>query len=230
MTLPHLRAVMNRIAAALGESHLSVTQVGRNTRDPFLVLMSCLLSLRTRDETTAEASKRLFALGRSPGELAAVPTRILEQAIFPVGFYRTKAKRIREICALLLRRHGGCVPEEMEALLQLPGVGRKTANIVLVYGFGKPGIPVDTHCHRIPNRIGWVHTRTPEETEQVLRRALPRRYWLAFNDLLVRFGKQTCRPVSPRCGDCPVLPFCDRKGLPPLGAKPRRKGKRRPPE
>jgi endonuclease-3 len=177
------------------------------------VLISCILSLRTRDETTAGASRRLFAIARTPRPMSRLPVRTIEKTIYPVGFYRTKARRIIEICRILLDEHGGRVPEEMDALLALPGVGRKTANIVLVYGFNLPALPIDIQCHRIPNRIGWIRTRAPEQTEQVLRKELPKRYWLAFNDVFVQFGQNVCKPIGPRCGTCPIEKYCDKVGV-----------------
>ncbi len=145
--------------------------------------------------------------------MAALPVEAVEHAIYPVGFYRTKAVRIREICRTLLDRYGGRVPDELDELLTLSGVGRKTANLVVTLGFGKPGICVDTHVHRICNRWGYVRTRNPEETEFALRARLPREYWLVINDLLVTFGQNQCLPVSPRCSTCPLAHLCDRVGV-----------------
>jgi len=189
-----------------------VTEVSR-TRDPFRVLISCLLSLRTKDETTREASRCLFALGVTPAELVKIKTRAIEQTIYPVGFYKTKAKTIHKISGTLIREYGGKVPDEIDELLKLKGVGRKTANLVVTLGFGKPGICVDTHVHRISNRLGYVRTRTPAETEQRLREKLPAEYWMTFNDLLVTFGQNICRPISPFCGQCPVFRHCRRIGV-----------------
>jgi endonuclease-3 len=204
---------MNRIPACIGAEEAALTEVGSRTRDPFQVLVSCLLSLRTRDETTAAASRRLFRRAKTPRTLLGLSPVEIEEAIFPVGFYKTKARRILEICDRLLKEHGGRVPEDMEALRALPGVGPKTANIVWVYGFRRPGLPIDTHCHRIPNRLGWVRTKTPEETERVLRRELPKKYWMVFNDYFVRFGQTICKPVGPRCHACGIEPFCRKEGV-----------------
>lgn len=187
--------------------------VARESRDPFQILIACVLSLRTKDQTTTEASRRLFALASTPSTMRRLPRRRIEAAIYPVGFYRTKAKHIREICRRLLERYGGSVPDSIEELLTLPGVGRKTANLVVTVGYGKPGICVDTHVHRISNRWGYVKTKTPEETEQALRRKLPRRYWITFNDLLVPFGQNLCQPVSPFCSRCKLAKYCDRAGV-----------------
>lgn len=213
MTLKHLRAIMNRLALEMGFEEPSLTKIGRRTRDPFRVLISCILSLRTRDETTSAASKRLFDLAKNPEGMVQLPPKVIEKAIYPVGFYRTKARTIRNICKILLNEHEGRVPETIEGLLALPGVGRKTANIVQVYGFQNPGLPIDTHCHRIPNRIGWIRTKTPDETERVLRERLPRKYWMIFNDLFVQFGQNVCKPIGPRCPACVIEKYCAKVGV-----------------
>ncbi|MBI3268856.1 MAG: endonuclease III [Planctomycetes bacterium] len=181
--------------------------------DPFLVLVSCLLSLRTRDETTAGASERLFKLARTPERMARLPLAALRRAIYPVSFYRTKARVLVGICRDLLERFGGKTPDDLDALLSLKGVGRKTANLVVTVGFGKPGICVDTHVHRICNRLGYVKTRTPEKTEEALRRILPRRYWVRWNDWLVPYGQHLCTPLSPFCSRCELAPHCARVGV-----------------
>jgi endonuclease-3 len=182
-------------------------------RDPFRILVSCLLSLRTKDETTGPAAARLFALADTPATLAALAPAAIEQAIFPVGFYRTKARGLRALCRELLARFGGEVPAALDDLLSLPGVGRKTANLVVTFAFGLPGICVDTHVHRITNRLGYVRTRTPDETERALRARLPPRHWMGLNDLLVSFGQNLCRPTSPHCSRCPVADACLRVGV-----------------
>jgi endonuclease-3 len=182
-------------------------------RDPFRILVGCLLSLRTRDETTAPASARLFALADTPATLARLPRARIERAIFPVGFYRTKARVLRRVCRDLLSRFDGRVPRDLEALLTLHGVGRKTANLVLTVGFGLPGICVDTHVHRITNRLGFVRTTTPERTELALRTKLPPRHWIELNDLLVAWGQRICHPTSPRCSACAVAALCHRVGV-----------------
>lgn len=184
-----------------------------SNRDPFRILISCLLSLRTKDQTTSEASRRLFALAGRPDTLVRVPLKRIERAIYPVGFYRTKAKSILQICRRLLDVYEGVVPNSIEELVTLPGVGRKTANLVVTVGYGKPGICVDIHVHRISNRWGYVKTRTPEETEQALRNKLPSRYWITFNDLLVPYGQNLCVPVSPFCSRCKLIAVCSRVGV-----------------
>ncbi len=191
----------------------AVTQVGDETKDPFQVLISCLLSLRTKDQVTGQASARLFARARTPQQLLSLPVSAIRKLIYPVGFYRTKATRIHQICQHLLGRFQGKVPSDLEELLTLPGVGRKTANLVRTVGFGKLGICVDVHVHRISNRLGYVRTKNPEQTEMALRAKLPRRYWIQYNDLLVAFGQTLCRPTSPWCSRCPVEKFCAKQGV-----------------
>jgi endonuclease-3 len=186
---------------------------GDPARDQFRVLVGCLLSLRTRDETTGPAAARLFALADTPAAMLRLPRRRIERTIFPVGFYRTKARVLHAVCRLLIERYGSRVPADLDALLTLPGVGRKTANLVVTLGFGLPGICVDTHVHRISNRLGFVRTRTPEQTEWALRAKLPRRHWIGLNDLLVAYGQNVCQPLSPRCSSCGVRRLCHRVGV-----------------
>ena len=190
-----------------------VTLIATQTASPFHVLISCLLSLRTKDETTGPAARRLFALANTPAVMMALPARDIERAIYPVGFYRTKARTILEICRTLVERYGGAVPDDLDELLTLKGVGRKTANLVLTQGFHKPGICVDTHVHRISNRWGYVRTKDPHATEMALRRKLPPPYWIEYNDLLVAFGQTICQPVSPWCSRCPVSVYCPKRGV-----------------
>jgi endonuclease III len=191
----------------------AVTLVSQRDGDPFKTLVSCILSLRTQDRTTAAASERLFALADSPSAMVRLPEEEIAAAVYPVGFYHVKARQIREISSTLLEKFGGRVPDDLDELLTLKGVGRKTANLVVTVGFGKPGICVDTHVHRICNRLGYVATKSPEETERTLREKLPREYWLTINDILVTFGQNQCVPISPRCSTCPIFRFCDRRGV-----------------
>ncbi len=191
----------------------AVTIVSQREGDPFKVLISCLLSLRTQDRTTGPASGRLFALADTPEKMVNLPVSTIEEAIYPVGFYRNKTVTILNVCRTLLDNYAGKVPDEIGELLKLKGVGRKTANLVVTLGFGKPGICVDTHVHRICNRWGYVETKTPEETEYALRSKLPGRYWLVINDLLVTFGQNHCVPISPRCSTCMIAHLCDRRGV-----------------
>ena len=187
--------------------------VATESRDPFRVLIACILSLRTQDTTTGPAAARLFALAATPAAMLRLTPRQIERAIYPVGFYRTKARAIRAICRDIIERFADRVPDTIDDLLTLTGVGRKTANLVVTMGYGKPGICVDTHVHRISNRLGYVRTRTPEKTEEALRQRLPRRYWIGYNDLLVSFGQNVCTPISPHCSRCPVRVLCRRVGV-----------------
>ena len=191
----------------------AVGVVARKSHDPFCILIACLLSLRTKDETTAEASYRLFKLADNPTRMLILPLNQVEKAIYPVGFYKTKARQIHAICQTLLKNFGGVVPNTIDELLTLKGVGRKTANLVVTVGYKKPGICVDIHVHRISNRWGYIKTKTPEESEQALRKKLPKKYWIQFNDWLVPYGQHLCRPVSPFCTQCPISEFCDRAGV-----------------
>lgn len=181
--------------------------------DPFKILIACVLSLRTRDHTTEEASTRLFAVAADPFSIANLPVKKIEKAICPVGFYRTKAQQIRAMSKQICQEFHGRVPDTTEALVTFPGVGRKTANLVRTVGFCKAGICVDIHVHRICNRLGYVATKNPDETENVLRHKLPKKHWIPFNGLLVPFGQNQCTPISPRCSSCLIHPFCSRVGV-----------------
>ncbi|WP_298440021.1 endonuclease III [Geobacter sp.] len=191
----------------------AVTIVSQREGNPFKVLVSCILSLRTQDRTTGPASERLFALADTPEAMLRLSRVQVEEAIYPVGFYRNKAARILEICRTLVERYDSRVPDDIDELLTFGGVGRKTANLVVTLGFGKPGICVDTHVHRICNRWGYVDTKTPEQTEFALRAKLPAEYWGVINDYLVTFGQNHCTPLSPRCSTCVLARFCDRVGV-----------------
>ena len=189
-----------------------VSRVAR-AEDAFQVLISTMLSLRTKDATTEEAFRRLFSIASSPEEIIRTPLPEIEKAIFPVGFYRTKAKNIRDVSRILVDEYGGRVPEDMEKLLALPGVGRKTANLVIILAFGGLGICVDTHVHRITNRWGYVKTKSPDETEMKLREVLPVKYWTRINDYLVPYGQFICLPISPLCSRCRISEYCASVGV-----------------
>ncbi len=191
----------------------SVSQVAERKKDPFRILISTVISLRTKDEVTLLASERLFEKADTPENISKLTEETISKLIYPAGFYKTKAKNIKQIAQILLSQYGGKVPSNMEDLLKLPGVGRKTANLVLNLGFGIDGICVDTHVHRISNRMGWVKTKTPEETERELMKILPQKYWIEINEILVKFGQNVCSPISPWCSKCPVLEHCQRIGV-----------------
>jgi endonuclease III len=190
-----------------------VTEVAERKKDPFRVLISCVLSLRTKDETTRGASERLFRLADNPEDMLGLKKKEIEKAIYPVGFYRTKSENILGICKDLMGRYQSKTPDEIDELLKLKGVGRKTANLVVTLGYNKPGICVDTHVHRISNRLGYVKTKTPDETETALRKKLPKKHWIIYNDLLVTYGQNLCRPISPFCSRCPIEKYCDKVGV-----------------
>ncbi len=192
----------------LHQGETALAKITAQTEDPFKVLISTILSQRTRDEMTEKASAQLFAKYATPADLAAAPASDLVRLIHPVGFYNQKAVQIRKVSQALLDRHGGVVPRSYEELIELPQVGPKTANCVLVYGYGDPRIPVDTHVHRVSNRLGLVTTKAPESTEAALMRIVPREWWLHVNELFIRFGKDLCRPIGPRCGACSFTSFC----------------------
>lgn len=180
---------------------------------PFETLVGTILSLRTKDAVTEQASNRLLSRASTPETIASLSVREIEDLIYPVGFYHTKAKNLRDTCRILIEKHGGKVPRDLDELLKLPGVGRKTANLVITVGYGDYGICVDTHVHRITNIWGYVKTKTPEETEFALRDKLPRKHWKTLNDILVTFGQNLCVPISPWCSKCPIAPFCPGIGI-----------------
>jgi endonuclease-3 len=209
-------AVMERLADAITDMELPAVEKISNSQaeDPFQILIATLLSARTQDATTHAASTRLFRRARTPRTLAKLSVAEIEELIYPVSFYRNKARYVKACCEALVDRHGGRVPGTLEELVALPGVGRKTANLVLILAFKSAGsICVDTHVHRISNRLGWVTTRMPEETEQALYRATGARWWPLINLYLVTWGQNVCRPVHPRCGDCAIAPHCPRIGV-----------------
>ena len=179
------------------------------SKNPFHILIATIISQRTKDEVTYNVANKLFAKYPRPKDLKNATEEEIAKLIYPAGFYKQKAKKIKEVARIIDEEYNGEVPDSLEELLKLPGVGRKTANIVLSRGFGKYAIAVDTHVHRISNRLGWVHTQTPEETERELMKILPEKYWLEINTLLVMFGRTICRPVSPRCESCPVKEYCE---------------------
>jgi endonuclease III len=197
---------------AVGELPI-VSHLAAEERAPFVILISTLLSLRTKDEVTELATERLFKLASTPEEMLKIPANKIAKTIYPVGFYRVKARSIHHVCRELIGRFNSKVPDDLDDLLSIKGVGRKTANLVISLAYGKDGICVDTHVHRISNRLGYVKTKTPDETEFALRKKLPRRHWIIYNTIMVAFGRRTCKPISPHCSICPVNIYCDRIGV-----------------
>lgn len=205
-------AVFEALGRAFDAEHPPIVDlIQAQTRDPFKVLLATILSARTRDETTAAAAERLFAAVRGFDDLRRIPRAELERRIRPVGFFRTKARHLKALPDAIENEFGGRIPETVEALCRLPGVGRKTANLVVAVAFGHPAICVDVHVHRICNRWGLIRTATPLETERTLRNILPRKYWIRWNTYLVAFGQTRCRPRVPVCENCPLLRWCDRR-------------------
>jgi endonuclease-3 len=215
---PRTRRTIGRVLgilrkAAPGWNAPVIALMAAEQRDPFRILIGCLLSLRTKDQATAVAAPRLFACADTPSSMLELSQPEIERLIYPVGFYRTKARVIRQICRDLLDRFEGKVPDCIDDLLTLNGVGRKTANLVVTEAFGKPGICVDTHVHRISNRWGLIKAATPDKSETALRQVLPRRYWIEYNSILVAFGQTICQPVLPWCSRCPLSHLCPRIGV-----------------
>jgi len=185
-----------------------VAVISKEKKTPYRILISTLLSLRTKDDTTLKASRKLLSLAETPEEMIKLPPEEIERAIYPVGFYHRKANQILEISRILIKEYKSIVPDSIDELLKLKGIGRKTANLVITEGYGKNGITVDTHVHRISNRLGLVITKNPEQTEFALMKVLPEKYWIIFNDLLVIWGQNICNPVSPKCSICELNPYC----------------------
>ena len=192
-----------------------VSQIAYDVRaaSPFKVLISTIISLRTKDDVTKAASFKLFAVADTADELMKLPAEEIRSLIFPAGFYKTKAQTIIDVSRTIAEKYDGVVPDEIDELLKLKGVGRKTANLVVTLGYGKLGICVDTHVHRISNRFGYVSTKTPEETEFALRKKLPKKFWIVYNDLLVSYGQNLCKPISPFCSQCKISNYCERIGV-----------------
>jgi endonuclease-3 len=191
-----------------------VTRISKSDAgSPFIILVSTLLSLRTKDETTDQAMERLVKVATTPEGLLNLSNENLEKIIYPVGFYRNKARTLKNVSRIIIEKYHGKVPDNLDELLTIKGVGRKTANLVVTEAYGKPGICVDTHVHRISNRLGVVSTKNPHQTEEALRKVLPKKYWIIYNTLLVAFGRRTCQPVSPRCSQCPIAYLCQKIGV-----------------
>jgi endonuclease III len=185
----------------------------RSNPEAFKILISCLLSLRTQDKNTEIASRKLFEVANTPQEIVALPIKQLEKLIFSSGYYKNKAKTLKHVSEIILRDYNGKVPDTREELESIKGIGPKTANIVLAFAYGKNVLPIDVHCHRIPNRLGWIKTKTPVQTEIELGKILPKRYWRDFNAIFVQFGKTICVPISPKCSICPINKYCQKVGV-----------------
>ncbi len=185
----------------------------KKNRNAFKILISCLLSLRTQDKNTEKVSKKLFSIADTPEKLSKIPIKKLEKLIFSSGYYKNKAKTLKHVSKELIERFHGKVPKTKKELLSIKGIGPKTANIVLAFAYKKPALPIDTHCHRIPNRLGFVKTKSPEQTEKKLSEILPKKYWREFNAIFVQFGKEICQPISPWCSKCPIQKYCPRIGV-----------------
>jgi endonuclease-3 len=191
----------------------TLNRMRKNNDEAFKILISCLLSLRTQDKNTEKASRRLFAVADTPKEILKIPDKKLEQLIFSSGHYKKKAQVLKHVSKEILKRFNNKVPDKKEQLLSIKGIGPKTANIVLNFAFNQDVLPIDTHCHRIPNRLGWVETKTPEKTEKELEKVLPKEYWQEFNGTFVLFGKTICQPISPWCSKCPIEKHCQKIGV-----------------
>lgn len=214
MIINDLDEILNTLKIYLsGFKQTMISSVIEKTNDPFWTLISCLLSLRTKDAVTLEATNRLYALAKNAEEIIQLPVKVIEDTIYPVGFYRKKSLIIKEVTWIIITKYKGKVPDNIDDLLSIPGIGRKTANIVLSGAYKIPAIAVDTHVHRITNRLGLVKTKNPNDTEVELVKVVPEAYWLEINDLLVTFGQNICLPLSPKCSNCPISQFCLRVGV-----------------
>ncbi len=200
--------VMNKLAKHFDYNERTTLNRMRKNPNAFKILISCLLSLRSRDETTEKVSKELFKVADTPKKILKIPIKKLEKLIFSTGHYKKKSQILKSVSDDLIKRFNSRVPKIRDELLSIKGIGPKTANIVLNFAYNKLVLPIDTHCHRIPNRLGWIKTKTPEKTEAELEKILPKKYWKEFNALFVLFGKQVCTPISPKCSECPVNKLC----------------------
>ena len=208
MSMKDIDNILKKIEKKISVYEEPVVSRLKKKKSPFLILVSTLLSLRTKDEVTEVAQKRLFKLADNPEKLLKLDVELIEKTIYPVGFYKRKAKNLLNVAKFLIEKYDGKVPDNLEKLLEIPGVGRKTANLVLTEGFNLPGICVDTHVHRIFNRIGYLKTKNADETERILREILPKKWWIPVNNILVVFGQNICKPISPFCSQCPIKEQC----------------------
>jgi endonuclease-3 len=215
MGISNIQKIMNLLTRHFHYTERTTLNLMRKKSNPdaFKILISCLLSLRTRDENTEKNSDKLFKIASTPQQIAKIPTKKLEKIIYSSGHYKKKARTLKHVSKVILKEHKGKVPNDKEELLSIKGIGPKTANIVLCFAYGECVLPIDTHCHRIPNRLGWVKTKTPEQTELALSKILPEKYWREFNAIFVLFGKTICTPVSPFCSKCPIEKYCPKTSV-----------------
>jgi endonuclease-3 len=209
----HFKEIMEKLKDVYPSTEKTTLNRMRKKPDAFKVLISCLLSLRARDENTEKVSRQLFEVADTPQEIIEIPIERLEKIIFSSGHYKKKARVLQSVSNELITRFNSKVPDKKEDLLSIKGVGPKTANIVLAFAFNQLVLPIDTHCHRIPNRLGWIQTKTPEKTEKELEKILPKEYWADFNAIFVQFGRDICQPVSPKCSLCSINQYCKRIGV-----------------
>lgn len=209
----NISQTMNTLEKHFGQKSLTTLNRMKGKSDAFKILIACLLSLRTKDETTEKVCIKLFAIADSPEKIVKLSIKKLEKLIFSSGHYKKKAKILKHVSKILIKKFNSKVPNDKEKLLSIKGIGPKTANIVLAFAYGKDVLPIDTHCHRIPNRLGWIKTKTPEQTEKELEKILPKKYWNKFNGTFVLFGKKICQPISPWCSKCPVAKHCPKTGV-----------------
>lgn len=213
MSDKNIPKIMNILSKEYPSSEKTTLNRMRKKPNAFRVLIACLLSLRARDENTEKVSQKLFIIADTPEKIVKLPTKKLEKIIFSSGHYKKKARTLKHVSKDLIERFDSKVPESKEKLLDIKGIGPKTANIVLAFAYGKTVLPIDTHCHRIPNRLGWVKTKTAEKTEKELEKILPKKYWNEFNAIFVQFGQTICQPVSPWCNKCPIKKYCQKIGI-----------------
>jgi len=213
MSSSNIPQVMNRLTKYYNFTERTTLNRMREKPEPFKILISCLLSLRTQDSTTEKVSEKLFKIADTPEKIANLQTKQLEKIIFSSGHYKKKAETLKQVSKELIEKFNSKVPDKKEELMSIKGIGPKTANIVLNFAFNQLVLPIDTHCHRIPNRLGWVKTKTPEQTEIELMKILPKKYWMEFNAIFVLFGKEICQPISPWCSRCPISKWCQKIGV-----------------
>lgn len=209
----NFKEIMEKLKEIYPSTEKTTLNRMRTKPDPFKVLISCLLSLRARDENTEKVSKQLYEVADTPEQIVNLPTDQLEKLIFSSGHYKKKARVLQSVSNELITRFNSKVPKTKEELLSIKGIGPKTANIVLAFAFNQLVLPIDTHCHRIPNRLGWLKTKNPEQTEKELEKILPKIYWQDFNAIFVQFGRDICQPISPKCSICPINKYCKRIGV-----------------